>query len=70
MVDEPTSGSLPRVRKLIIFSTSYPYSAGIIAIIWVGSVVLVKLDPTMPLNFVLCANIIISFLIAIIGFGK
>ena len=58
------------MRKVIIFATAYPYSAGIIAIIWVGSVVLVKLDPTMPLNFVLFTNIFISFWVAIIGFGK
>jgi len=58
------------MRNMIIFATSYPYSAGIIAVIWIGSVALFKIDPSMPLNFVLFVNIVISFFIAIIGFGK
>ena len=70
MADAAISGRLLKVKNLIIFATSYPYSAGIIAIIWIGSVVLVKLDPTMPLNTVLFVNIIMSFFIAVVGFGK
>lgn len=58
------------MKNMIIFATSYPYSAGIIAIIWIGSVVLVKLDPTMPLNTILFVNIIVSFFIAVVGFGR
>ncbi len=58
------------MRKLIIFATSYPYAAGIIAIVWLGSVILLKLDNGMALGGVLFLNVVVTLVVAIIGFRR
>ncbi len=58
------------MRKLILFATSYPYTTGIIGVIWLGSVLLLRLDPTMSLDMVLVTNVGMTLLIAAIGFRR
>ena len=58
------------MRKMIIFATSYPYAAGIIAIIWLGSVILIGLGGSLPLGPVLFINVIVTLVVAIIGFRR
>ena len=58
------------VREFLLF-IKYPYTAGIIAIIWLGSAVLVILVKETPLLWVLGSNLITTLVIAAFGFrGK
>lgn len=58
------------MKKLILFSTTYPYTAGIIAMLWLGTVILLKIDPNTPANQVLFINVLLTLFIAEIGFRK
>jgi hypothetical protein len=58
------------MKKLIIFATSYPYTAVILAVIWVGSATLLKVDDTLPLTTVLVVNSFVSIIIAAVGFRR
>lgn len=58
------------MKKIIIFATAYPYAAGVIAVIWIGSAALLKVDSALSFNLVLFANIGVSLIVAGIGFRK
>lgn len=58
------------MRKLIIFATSYPYAAGIIAIVWLGSVILLKLGNGTAVDGVLFINVAVTLIVAIVGFRR
>ena len=44
--------------KEFLLYLKYPYTAGIIACIWIGSAVMLWLDPTLPIVLVLPVNAI------------
>ena len=56
---------MPLFREFLLFIT-YPYTAGIIAVIWLGSAVLIILQP-LPLVWVLAANFLATIIIAFFG---
>ncbi len=55
--------------KDIIMFVKYPYTAGVIAVIWLGSAALMAIDHDLPVNNIVIINIFISVLIAFVGFG-
>jgi len=58
------------MKKLLLFATSYPYTTGIIAILWLGSVILLRLDENLSASVVVTANALITVLIASVGFRR
>ena len=58
------------MKNLILFSTTYPYTAGIIAILWLGTVVFFRIDPSLPTNPVMTINVILTILISLVGFRR
>ncbi len=57
--------------KEVILFIKYPYTAGIIAIIWIGSAILLAIEPDLPLIRIVIINMLTSVLLAAIGFtGK
>lgn len=51
-------------------ATAYPYTAGIIAVMWAGSVILLKIDATLSIGLVLAVNVLLTMIFAIIGFKR
>ncbi len=58
------------MKNVLLFATSYPYTAGIIAIIWLGSVVMLLIDSSLSSSAVLFVNVIVTLFIATIGFRR
>lgn len=58
------------MKKVILFSTSYPYTTGIIAIMWLGSVILLKIDTNLSAEPIILVNVLLTLLIANIGFRR
>ncbi len=58
------------MKKLILFATSYPYTAGIIAIMWLGAVVLLQIDSTISAVTLAATNSIMTVFIAAVGFRR
>lgn len=54
--------------KNFTFFTKYPYTAGIIACVWIGSAILTTIDPKLPLVEIATINVIFSAVVAAIGF--
>ena len=54
------------LREFILF-IKYPYTAGAIGIIWLGSAALLAIEPELPLVGVVIINMLASVIIA--GFG-
>lgn len=49
----------------------YPYTAGVIATVWLGSAILIAINQDLPLFKMVMINMIISVVIAAFGFtGK
>ncbi|MDQ5885615.1 MAG: hypothetical protein QG628_12 [Patescibacteria group bacterium] len=46
----------------------YPYSAGVLACIWVGSAAMIFIDRSMPVLLIITINVITSWLITWLGF--
>lgn len=46
----------------------YPYTAGIIAVIWLGSTALIFLHPELPIVKIVTINMIVSSVIGLVGF--
>ena len=58
------------LKEFILF-IKYPYTAGVIATIWLGSAALVGIDKDLPFIKIVVINMILSILISIFGFrGK
>ncbi len=58
------------MKEFLLF-IKYPYTAGVIGIIWLGSAALLAIDGNLPLVRVVMVNMIISVIIAGFGFrGK
>lgn len=56
------------MKSMILFATAYPYATGILAVIWVGSAVLLHLDSSLSFNFVLIVDVLMSVVVAAVGF--
>ncbi len=54
--------------KEVLLFTRHPYTAGIIGIIWLGSTFLYAIDQELPIVEIVGVNMIVSFVIAAIGF--
>jgi hypothetical protein len=58
------------IKEFILF-IKYPYTAGVIATIWLGSAALVAIDKNLPFIRIVVINMIISVVISAFGFrGK
>lgn len=58
------------LKEFILF-IKYPYTAGVIGIIWLGSAALLAIDPGLPFVRIVAINMILSILISVFGFrGK
>lgn len=55
--------------KEVVLFIKYPYTAGIIATVWLGSAALLAIGPDMPFMAVILINIAISVILASIGFS-
>lgn len=58
------------MKKVIILATAYPYTAGILAIVWISSACLLRLDDNLDFNTVIVTNVLSTILISLIGFRK
>lgn len=57
-------------KEFMLF-IKYPYTAGVIGIIWLGSAALLAIDRDLPLVGVVIINMLISVIVAGFGFrGK
>ena len=56
------------LKDFLLF-IKYPYTAGIIAVIWLGSVAMVALADDLSLIEVIIVDLVATLLIAIIGFS-
>jgi hypothetical protein len=58
------------LKEFILF-IKYPYTAGVIATIWLGSAFLMAINRGLPGTKIVIINMLISVVIAMIGFtGK
>lgn len=58
------------LKEFILF-IKYPYTAGIIATIWLGSVSMIAIDRSLDMIQIVIINMIATCVIAILGFrGK
>lgn len=57
-------------KEFMLF-IKYPYTAGVIGIIWLGSAALIAINGDLPLVGIVCINMFASIVIAGFGFrGK
>ena len=56
------------LKDFLLF-IKYPYTAGIIAVIWIGSVIMVALADNLSLIEVIIIDLVATLLIALIGFS-
>lgn len=56
------------LRELLLF-IKYPYTAGVIATIWICSAILMAINKEIDGMRIVLINMIVSVIIAIIGFG-
>lgn len=52
----------------LVFHVRYPYTAAVIAIVWLGSATLLAIAPSLPVNQVVIINSIATIVIAAMGF--
>lgn len=58
------------LKEFMLF-IKYPYTAGVIATVWLGSAILIAINQDLPLFKMVMINMIISVVIAAFGFtGK
>lgn len=57
------------LKELLLF-IKYPYTAGVIATIWLASAVLMAISPQLDGMKIVIINMFVSVLIALIGFGS
>ena len=56
--------------KNVIVHVRYPYTAGVIAVVWIGTAILVAIDESAPVVNMLILNVLATTLIASIGFSN
>ncbi|GAC1391155.1 MAG: hypothetical protein NVSMB46_02630 [Candidatus Saccharimonadales bacterium] len=57
------------LKEFILF-IKYPYTAGVIVTIWLGSAALLGINRGLPMVKVVIVDMLASVLIAFIGFGR
>jgi hypothetical protein len=55
--------------KEVILFIKYPYTAGVIGTIWLGSAILMALSPGLNSVHIVMINMFTSVIVAVIGFG-
>ena len=56
------------LKDFILF-IKYPYTAGVIVTIWLGSAALIAINPDLPMIRIVIINMLASVFIAFFGFG-
>lgn len=56
------------LKEFLLF-IKYPYTAGVIVTIWLGSAALLAINQELPLITIVIINMFASVFIAFIGFG-
>lgn len=56
------------LKEFILF-IKYPFAAGVIATIWLGSAILMAISRGLDAFKIVLINVIVSVVIAVIGFG-
>jgi hypothetical protein len=58
------------LKEFLLF-IKYPYTAGVIATMWLGSAALIAIDRDLPLVRIVAINMVVTIIIAGFGFrGK
>lgn len=52
----------------LVFHVRYPYTAGVIAIVWLGTATLLAISPTMPIEQLVVVNSFATIILAALGF--
>ncbi|HEY8109201.1 MAG TPA: hypothetical protein VIF43_04300 [Patescibacteria group bacterium] len=55
------------LKDFILF-IKYPYTAGVISAVWIGTAILIGIDPDLPILKMVIINCIVTYLVALIGF--
>lgn len=55
------------LKDFILF-IKYPYTAGVISTVWIGSAILIGIDSDLPILRIVIINCVVTYLIALIGF--
>ena len=58
------------MHKEFILFIKYPYTAGVIATIWLGSAVLLALSKDLPVLSIVIIDMVVSVFLAFVGFGS
>lgn len=56
--------------RSLVLQVRYPYTAGVIMTIWLGTTALLAIQPDLPLEKLVILDSITSVIIAIIGFSS
>lgn len=56
------------LKEFLLF-IKYPYTAGVIATIWLGTAVLMAINSHVPAIRMVIINMFVSVILALIGFG-
>jgi len=56
--------------KDFILFIKYPYTAGVITTIWLGSAAMMAIEPGMPIIKIVVINMVATVFIAIFGFNS
>ncbi|HEX7368447.1 MAG TPA: hypothetical protein VF261_02220 [Candidatus Saccharimonadales bacterium] len=56
------------LKEFLLF-IKYPYTAGVIATIWLASAILMAVNRGLPAIRIVIINMIVSVILAFIGFG-
>ena len=55
------------LKDFVLF-VKYPYTAGVIAIVWIGSAIMIAIDTSLPVLTIIISNCVVTYLIALVGF--
>lgn len=58
------------MKNVFIMATTYPYTAGVLAVMWIGSALLLHLDSNLSFDTVIITNVVTTLIVANIGFHK
>ncbi len=56
--------------KKLVFQVRYPYTAGVLATIWLGTATLLAIDNSIQLKPLVFADCAASIIIALLGFSS
>ncbi len=52
----------------LVFQVRYPYTAAVIAIVWMGTATLLAITPSLPVEQFVIINSVATIIVAAIGF--